>query len=82
MQEQFNLNTHARLMASVRTAGEYVQSVTYGGSGAGNWNARKFQVPWPSHVFMSKTRSGLCYKEDDSHTKDTKDTMAELNSKV
>ena len=54
----------------------YVHSVTYGGSGAGNWNARKFQVPWPSHVFMSKTRSGLVYKEDD--TKDTKDTMAEL----
>ena len=53
-----------------------MHSVTYGGSGAGNWNARKFQVPWPSHVFMSKTRSGLVYKEDD--TKDTKDTMAEL----
>ena len=53
-----------------------MHSVTYGGSGAGNWNARKFQVPWPSHVFMSKTRSGLCYKEDD--TKDTKVTMAEL----
>ena len=53
-----------------------MQSVTYGGSGAGNWNARKFQVPWPSHVFMSKTRSGFCYKEDD--TKYTKDTMAEL----
>ena len=53
-----------------------MHSVTYGGSGAGNWNARKFQVPWPSHVFMSKTRSGFVYKEDD--TKDTKDTMAEL----
>ena len=53
-----------------------MHSVTYGGSGAGNWNARKFQVPWPSHVFMSKTRSSLVYKEDD--TKDTKDTMAEL----
>ena len=53
-----------------------MQSVKYGGSGAGNWNTRKFQVPWPSHVFMSKTRSGLCYKEDD--TKYTKDTMAEL----
>ena len=53
-----------------------MHSVTYGGSGADDWNARKFQVPWPSNVFMSKMRSGLCYKEDD--TKDTKDTMAEL----
>ena len=53
-----------------------MQSFTYGGSGAGNWNVRKFQVPWPSYVFMSKMHSGLCYKEDD--TNDTKDTMAEL----
>ena len=55
-------------------------TVTFGGSGAGNWNAGKFQVPWPSHVFMSKTCSGVCHCYKDDGTKDTKDTMAELKT--